>query len=106
MIRRSRQIWSDKEVQKADRLPKNWTGSGFREAVRAASKTAGIPFAIMMDTQGLAIRTGDLAIPLELKPGDIFGFTVKGAQSEEEKSVDVNYPNLVKDPRRRYGAGG
>jgi pyruvate kinase len=32
-----------------------------------------------------------------LKPGDIFEFTVKGAQSEEEKSVDVNYPNLVKD---------
>jgi hypothetical protein len=51
----------------------------------------------MMDTQGPAIRTGDLPIPLELKPGDIFEFTVKGAQSEEEKSVDVNYPNLVKD---------
>jgi pyruvate kinase len=51
----------------------------------------------MMDTQGPAIRTGDLPIPLELKPGDIFEFTVKGAQSEEVKSVDVNYPNLVND---------
>jgi pyruvate kinase len=36
-------------------------------------------------------------VPLDLKPGDIFEFTVKGAQSEEEKSVDVNYPNLVND---------
>jgi pyruvate kinase len=73
-----------------------WTREVFQR-VRAASETAGIPCAIMMDTQGPAIRTGDLPIPLELKPGDIFEFTVKGAQSEEEKSVDVNYPNLVKD---------
>ncbi len=83
-----------------------WTREVFQR-VRAASETAGIPCAIMMDTQGPAIRTGDLPIPLELKPGDIFEFTVKGAQSEEEKSVDVNYPNLVKGhPRRRYGASG
>ena len=73
-----------------------WTREVFRR-VRAASERVGIPCAIMMDTQGPAIRTGDLPIPLELKPGDIFEFTVKGAQSEEEKSVDVNYPNLVKD---------
>src|SRR5262249_15792267 len=55
------------------------------------------PCAIMMDTQGPAIRTGDLPLPLHLKPGDVFEFTVKGAHSEEEKSVDVNYPNLIKD---------
>jgi pyruvate kinase len=73
-----------------------WTREVFQR-IRAASEKVGIPCAIMMDTQGPAIRTGDLPIPLELKPGDIFEFTVKGAQSEEEKSVDVNYPNLVKD---------
>jgi len=73
-----------------------WTREVFQR-VRVASEMAGIPCAIMMDTQGPAIRTGDLPIPLELKPGDIFEFTVKGAQSEEEKSVDVNYPNLVRD---------
>ena len=55
------------------------------------------PIGILMDTQGPAIRTGDLPAKLNLKPGDIFEFTVKGAQSEEEKSVDVNYPNLVND---------
>jgi len=73
-----------------------WTREVFQR-VRDASEKVGIPCAIMMDTQGPAIRTGDLPIPLELKPGDIFEFTVKGAQSEEEKSVDVNYPNLVND---------
>jgi pyruvate kinase len=36
-----------------------------------------------MDTQGPAIRTGDLATKLELNPGDIFEFTVRGARSEE-----------------------
>jgi pyruvate kinase len=74
----------------------DWTREIFYR-IRAASERVGIPCAIMMDTQGPAIRTGDLPIPLELRPGDIFEFTVKGAQSEEEKSVDVNYPNLVKD---------
>jgi pyruvate kinase len=74
----------------------DWTTEVFRR-IRAVSEKVGIPCAIMLDTQGPAIRTGDLPIPLELKPGDIFEFTVKGAQSEEEKSVDVNYPNLIKD---------
>jgi pyruvate kinase len=67
------------------------------ERIRSASKTAGRPCAVLMDTQGPAIRTGDLPLPFHLKPGDVFEFTVKGARSEEEKSVDVNYPNLIKD---------
>ncbi len=55
------------------------------------------PVAILMDTQGPAIRTGDLATNLELKPGDILEFTVRGAKSEEAYSVDVNYDGLVDD---------
>ena len=65
--------------------------------IRAAAQQTGRPCAIMLDTQGPAIRTGDLPLPLELKPGDVLELTVKGAQSEEEKSVDVNYANLVND---------
>jgi pyruvate kinase len=34
---------------------------------------------------------------LNLKPGDIFEFTVRGARSEEDYSVDVNYDGLVND---------
>jgi pyruvate kinase len=55
------------------------------------------PAAILLDTQGPAIRTGELKSNLELKPGDILEFTVRGAKSEEKYSVDVNYEGLVND---------
>jgi pyruvate kinase len=55
----------------------------------------------MMDIKGPEIRTGDLAAPIELKPGEIFDFTVKPAaernSAEEIRSVDVNYQDLVND---------
>ena len=42
------------------------------------------PVAILLDTQGPAIRTGELKTNLELKPGDILEFTVRGAQERRE----------------------
>ena len=65
--------------------------------IRAVARDAGKVVAILMDTQGPAIRTGDLAVKLPLKPGDIFTFTVRGEKSEEHSSVDVNYDGLVDD---------
>jgi pyruvate kinase len=59
--------------------------------IRSIADEVGRPVAILMDTQGPAIRTGDLATHLELQPGDIVEFTVRGARSEETYSVDVNY---------------
>ncbi|HEX4086618.1 MAG TPA: pyruvate kinase [Chthoniobacteraceae bacterium] len=53
--------------------------------------------AILLDTQGPAIRTGDLATKINLKPGEIFEFTIQGAHSVEYASVDVNYDGLVHD---------
>ena len=55
------------------------------------------PVAILLDTQGPAIRTGELKSDFKLKPGDILEFTVRGAKSEEKYSVDVNYEGLVND---------
>jgi pyruvate kinase len=55
------------------------------------------PAAILLDTQGPAIRTGELKSNLQLKPGDILEFTVHGAKSTEKYSVDVNYEGLVND---------
>ncbi|MEI6713667.1 MAG: pyruvate kinase [Verrucomicrobiota bacterium] len=52
---------------------------------------------ILLDTQGPAIRTGDLPSKLDLKIGDTFEFTVKGDRSEEAFSVDVNYDGLIDD---------
>ena len=52
---------------------------------------------ILLDTQGPAVRTGDLPVPLELRPGDRFAFTVRGERGHEAASVSVNYDNLVDD---------
>jgi len=65
--------------------------------IRAAAKSRGKIVGIMMDTQGPAIRTGDLPAALDLKPGQKFTFTVRGAASEELASVDVNYENFIND---------
>jgi pyruvate kinase len=65
--------------------------------IRSAAKNSPRPIAILLDTQGPAIRTGDLKTDLKLEPGDIVEFTVRGAKSEEKYSVDVNYAGLVED---------
>lgn len=65
--------------------------------IRAVSTEMGIVTGILLDTQGPAIRTGDIASKLDLKPGDTFEFTVRGERSEEQFSVDVNYDGLVDD---------
>ena len=65
--------------------------------IRAAANARGVPVGIMMDTQGPAIRTGDLPVALDLQPGQTFTLTVRGEKSEELRSVDVNYENFVND---------
>jgi len=65
--------------------------------IRAAAAARHRHLGIMLDTQGPAIRTGDLPVPLDLKPGQKFTLTVRGERSEEERSVDVNYANFIND---------
>jgi pyruvate kinase len=65
--------------------------------IRAAAVHRNSFIGILMDTQGPAIRTGDLSVPLDLQPGQKFTLTVRGERSEEEHSVDVNYANFVND---------
>jgi pyruvate kinase len=78
----------------------DWTRETIRR-IRAVSASVGREVAIMMDIKGPEIRTGDLAVPIELKPGETFDFTVKpGApreNAEEIRSVDVNYQDLLRD---------
>jgi pyruvate kinase len=79
-----------------------WTRQVIRR-IRAVSQRVEREVAIMMDIKGPEIRTGDLSVPLELRAGEIFDFTVKPADpagqsgGEEVRSVDVNYKDLVKD---------
>ncbi|MBX9742362.1 MAG: pyruvate kinase [Chthoniobacterales bacterium] len=65
--------------------------------IRSIAKELGLIIGILMDTQGPAVRTGDLPSKLHLKIGDILEFTVRGAASEEVYSVDVNYDGLIDD---------
>jgi len=65
--------------------------------IRAIATDMDAMTAILMDTQGPAIRTGDVATKIDLKPGEIFEFTIRGAHSVEQRSVDVNYDGLVDD---------
>ncbi|MDB6150939.1 MAG: pyk [Chthoniobacter sp.] len=65
--------------------------------IRAVAKEMGLIVGVLMDTQGPAIRTGDLQTKLNLKSGDVFEFTVRGGHSEELYSVDVNYDGLIDD---------
>ena len=67
------------------------------ERVRAASARVGRRVGVLMDLQGPAIRTGELSVALDLKPGQTIALTVRGEVSEEEHSVDVNYDDLVDD---------
>jgi pyruvate kinase len=65
--------------------------------IRILAQKAGRAVALLLDTQGPAIRTGDLKASLHLKPGDIVEFTVRGAKSKERYSADVNYPGFADD---------
>lgn len=79
-----------------------WTRTIIRR-IREVSRKCGREVAIMMDIKGPEIRTGDVALPIELKAGEIFDFSVKPdnetERAEEVRSVDVNYRNLVNDIR-------
>ncbi len=76
--------------------PHDWVrrvAKDIRAAAAARNKNVGI----LMDTQGPAIRTGDLPAALDLQPGQKFTLTVRGEQSEELHSVDVNYESFIND---------
>ena len=67
------------------------------QTIRKVASDLDIVTGILLDTQGPAVRTGDLPSKLDLKIGDIIDLTVRGERSEEEYSVDVNYDGLVDD---------
>ena len=65
--------------------------------IRSIASELDLQVGILLDTQGPAVRTGDLPTKLNLKIGDIMEFTVRGARSEELYSVNVNYDGLIDD---------
>ncbi|MEY2409682.1 MAG: pyruvate kinase [Verrucomicrobiota bacterium] len=65
--------------------------------LRAAAVAAGRRVGILMDTQGPAIRTGDLPAPIDLVRGQKFTLTVRGERIDGPNSVEVNYDDFVND---------
>ncbi len=66
--------------------------------LKSLSKKLAHPVSILMDLQGPEIRTGELAESLDLKAGEVFYFSVI-ADDAEERSVHINYEDLVNDLR-------
>lgn len=52
--------------------------------------------AIMLDTKGPEVRSGDVPRPIQLKEGQEFNFTIKRGVSTEN-TVSVNYDDFVND---------
>jgi pyruvate kinase len=65
--------------------------------IRKLAEDAKRPIGILLDTQGPAIRTGDLKNELHLRVGDIVEFTKKSAKPAELYSTEVNYDGLADD---------
>ena len=63
--------------------------------IRRLAAKAARSVAILLDTQGPAIRTGEVKNNLHLRPGDILELTMRGAKPKEHYSIDVNYPGLA-----------
>ncbi len=55
------------------------------------------PVAILLDTQGPEIRTGEMDSNLDLKEGDMISVVARGAEDVEEHSLMVNYEDLITD---------
>lgn len=67
------------------------------KAVRTLNKKLNHPIAVLMDTQGPEIRTGDIHNELDLKKGDEISVVARGEDDVEASSIRINYEDLIND---------
>ena len=74
--------------------PHDWVRAVVKN-IRTISSELGIITGILLDTQGAAIRTGVLKEKLDLRPGAIFEFTVRGERSDVIQSMSIMMDSLT-----------
>lgn len=67
------------------------------QAIQTLNKKLSHPIAILLDTQGPEIRTGDMANDLHLNEGDTISIVARGAEDVESTSIHINYDDLIND---------
>ena len=74
------------------------------EAVQKLNERLNHPIALLLDLQGPAIRTGDRLAHLSLEVGQEFHVTVGPTANPEEKTIHVDYQDMVQQfkDRDRY----
>jgi len=67
------------------------------KSIHKLNKRRNHPIAILLDTQGPEIRTGDRAEDLHLQEGDTLSIVARGAEDVESSSIQINYDDLITD---------
>lgn len=67
------------------------------EMIRAYNASHDLDVAIMLDTQGAEIRTGDVQDPIPIAAGEEVVFTSHPQKGETRKVVEVGYDHFAKD---------
>lgn len=65
--------------------------------IKTINRTASNPIAILLDTQGPEIRTGDVSQNVLLKVGEEIDITIRDHKVENKSTIFVNYRDLIKD---------
>jgi pyruvate kinase len=76
--------------------PHDWVRA-VAKSIRETSARLDREVALLLDTQGPAIRTGVVEKTYDLQIGDWVSFTVKGQKGTVQITTDCNYPYLVDD---------
>ena len=63
--------------------------------IKTLNRKVQFPIPILLDTQGPAIRTGDLSNDLDLQQGAIVSVTTRGPMDVGESSIHIDYADLL-----------
>ena len=67
------------------------------QKIKKINRKAPYPIAILLDTQGPEIRTGDVSENMMLNVGDEIDITIRDENIENRSTINVNYDNIVND---------